>query len=91
MWEAPCSQSGATRPGARWETRGGATCHNGTIRRLQGWRRGSHPFVKNKEETNQYFIHRTETINQNSIMTHDDNKTLTQILFSTDDNLTKLC
>jgi hypothetical protein len=90
-WEAPRSQSGATRPGAGWETRGGATRHNGTIRQLQGWRRGSHPSVKNKEETNQHFIHQTETTNQNSKINHGDSKMLTLILFSTNDNLAKLC
>jgi hypothetical protein len=79
--EAPCRQNGATRPGARWETRGGATRRNITIHQLQGWRRGSYPSVKNKEEMNQYFIHRTETINQNSKINHDDNKTLTHIPF----------
>jgi hypothetical protein len=89
-WEAPCNRSGATSPGVGWETRGGATRHNGTIHRLQGWHRGSHPFVGNKGETNQHFIHRTETTNQNSKINHGDSKTLTQILFPTNDNLTKL-
>jgi hypothetical protein len=91
MREAPCSQSGATRPGAGWETRGGATRHNGTIHRLQGWHRGIHRSDENKGEMNQHFIHRTETTNQNSKLNHDDIKTLTQILFSTDNNLAKLC
>jgi hypothetical protein len=31
MREAPCNQSGATRPGVRWEPRDGATRRNGTI------------------------------------------------------------
>jgi hypothetical protein len=88
--EAPCSRNGVTRPRAGWETRGGATRHNGTIHRLQGWRRGSHPSVKNKGEMNQHFIHQIETMNQNSKINHGDNKMLTQILFSTNDNLTKL-
>jgi hypothetical protein len=42
----------------------------------------SHPSVENKGEANQHFIHRTEAINQNSKLNHDDSKTLTQILFS---------
>jgi hypothetical protein len=69
-------------PEAGWETRGGATRHNGTSRRLHGWHRGSHPSVENKGEMNQPFIRRTETTNQNSKINHDDNKTLTRILFS---------
>jgi hypothetical protein len=81
MRESLCRQSGATRPKAGWENRGGATRHNETIRRLRGWRRGSRPSAKNKGEMNQYFIHRTETTNQNPKINHDDNKTLTQILF----------
>jgi hypothetical protein len=82
MRGAPCSQGGATRPEAGWGTWGGATHHNRTIHRLQGWRRGSHPSIENNGETKQHFIHRTETTNQNSKINHDDNKTLTQILFS---------
>jgi hypothetical protein len=46
---------------------------------------------KTMEETNQHFIHRTETTNQNSKINHGDSKTLTQILFSANDNLAKLC
>jgi hypothetical protein len=91
MREAPCSRSGAIRPGAGWETRGGATRHNKTIRQLQEWHRGSHPSVENTGETNQHFIHRTETKNQNSKLNHDDIKMLTHILFSADNNLAKLC
>jgi hypothetical protein len=64
--ESICSQSSAPHPGARWENRGGATRHNGTIRWLRGWRRGSHPSMENKGEMNQHFIHRTEITNQNS-------------------------
>jgi hypothetical protein len=67
--ETPCSRSGAARPEAGWETWDGATRHNGTIRRLQGWRRGSYPSVENKGETNQHFIPRTEATNQNSKIT----------------------
>jgi hypothetical protein len=66
MQESLCSQSGATRPGAGWENRGGATHHNGTIRRLRRWCRGSHPSIENKGEMSQHFIHRIETTNQNS-------------------------
>jgi hypothetical protein len=40
---------------------------------------------------NQHFIHRTETTNQIFKINHDDNKTLTRILFLTDDDLAKLC
>jgi hypothetical protein len=40
---------------------------------------------------NQHFIHQIETTNQNSKINHDDSKTLTQILFSANDNLAKLC
>jgi hypothetical protein len=82
-WEDPYSRSGATRPGVGWETWGGATHRNETISQLQGWHRGSHPSVENKGEMNQHFIHRTETTNQNSKINHDDNKTLTWILFLT--------
>jgi hypothetical protein len=89
-WEATCNRNGATRPGAGWEPRGGATHHNETIHRLQGWRRGSHPSIENKGEMNQHFIHRTEITNQNSELNQDDIKTLTQILFSIDNNLAKL-
>jgi hypothetical protein len=89
--EAPCSRSGATRPRAGWETRGGATRHNGTICRLQGRHRGSHPFVENKGEMDQHFICQTGTANQNSKLNYDDVKTLTQILFSTHNKLAKLC
>jgi hypothetical protein len=81
-WETTCSRSGATRPEAGWETRRGATRHNGTIRRLQGWHRGSHPSVEDKGETNPHFINRTEATTQNTKINHDDNKTLTQNLFS---------
>jgi hypothetical protein len=80
--ETPCSQSCATHPGAGWETRGGATRHNETIRRLQGWHRDSHPSVKNKGEMNQNLIHQIETTDQNSKINHDDSKELTQILLS---------
>jgi hypothetical protein len=54
---------------------------NGTIHRLQGWRRGSHSSVENKGKMNQHFIHRTEPTNQTSKINHDDSKTLTLILF----------
>jgi hypothetical protein len=45
---------------------------------------------KNKRETNQHFIHRTETTIQNFKINHDDNKILTQILSLTDGDLLKL-
>jgi hypothetical protein len=35
----------------------GATRHNGANRRPRGWRSGSRPSVKNKEEMNHHFIH----------------------------------
>jgi hypothetical protein len=40
---------------------------------------------------NQHVIHRTETTNQNFKINHGDSKMLTQIQFSTNDNLAKLC
>jgi hypothetical protein len=40
-----------------------------------------HPSIENMGETNQYFIQRIETTNQNSKINHDGKKTLTQILF----------
>jgi hypothetical protein len=46
---------------------------------------------KTMKEMNQHFIHRTETMNQKSKINHSNSKTLTQILFSANDNLTKLC
>jgi hypothetical protein len=45
---------------------------------------------KNKGETNQHFINRTETTNRNSKINHND-KMLTQILIKTNDDLTKPC
>jgi hypothetical protein len=45
-----CSQSGATRPGVRCETRDGAARHSGATHQLQGQRRGSCSSVETKGE-----------------------------------------
>jgi hypothetical protein len=81
MQESLCSQSGATRPKARWETQGGPTRYNGSICRLRDWHRGSHPICW-KQGRNKSTFHPSNRDNKPNLqINHDNNKMLTQTLF----------